>query len=167
MDQLWSPWRSQYIESFSDTKGREQSGCFLCEALNSPSEDRERLVVARREHCFIIMNRYPYNNGHILVVPTKHTGEMAELDDNHLSCIMNTIRESTAVLQRLFSPDGINIGANIGRAAGAGVPDHIHFHLVPRWNGDTNFMATFADIKVISSSLEDTRDKLAEAFAQG
>lgn len=164
MNQLWSPWRSQYIDSFSDTK--KKSHCFLCDAANNPAEDDENLVVARREHCFVIMNRYPYNAGHILVAPMKHTGTMAGLDSDILSCVMDTISEASQVLEEVFSPDGINIGANIGKAAGAGVPDHIHFHLLPRWNGDTNFMATLADVKVVSSALEDSRDKIAAAFAR-
>lgn len=166
MDQLWSPWRSQYIDSLTDTNNKQNSGCFLCDAMHNPDKDEENLVVARREHCFVIMNRYPYNSGHILIVPMQHTGDMAALSGNHLACIMNTIRESTVIMQELFSPDGLNIGANIGRAAGAGLPDHIHFHVLPRWNGDTNFMATFADIKVVSSSMEETRSKLTAAFAR-
>lgn len=164
MDQLWSPWRSQYIESFSDTT--KKSACFLCDAALHPEEDEAQLVVARREHCFVIMNRYPYNAGHLLVAPYIHTGNLAALNSDILSCIMHTIGECSQVLTDVFKPDGMNIGANLGRAAGAGLPDHIHFHLVPRWNGDTSFMATFADIKVISSAMEDTRGKLIQAFAQ-
>lgn len=165
MDQLWSPWRSQYIDSFSDDTDKK-SACFLCDAAGNPHEDTRNLVVARRDHCFVIMNRYPYNAGHILVAPMQHTGDINALDPDIFVCIMQTVQEAAQVLTNVFSPDGINIGANLGRAAGAGIPDHIHFHLVPRWNGDTNFMATFADVKVISSALEDGCRKLAQAFAQ-
>lgn len=166
MNQLWSPWRSQYIDSLSDANGKQNSDCFLCDAVNNPSNDKENLVIARRKHCFVIMNRYPYNSGHILIAPMQHTGDMAALSSEQLHCIMHTISEATVIMQEAFSPDGLNIGANIGRAAGAGLPDHIHFHVLPRWNGDTNFMATFADIKVVSSSMEETRDKLTAAFAR-
>ncbi len=164
MNQLWSPWRSQYIDSFSDDT--KKNTCFLCDAASTPHEDAQNLVVARRGPCFVIMNRYPYNAGHILVAPVQHIGNITELDEDILFCIMQTVRESSQVLTDVFSPDGINIGANLGRAAGAGVPDHLHFHLVPRWNGDTNFMATLADVKVISSAMEDGREKLIRAFAR-
>lgn len=166
MNQLWSPWRSQYIDSFSDTQ-KKSSGCFLCDALQHPNEDKERFVVARKQTCFIIMNRYPYNSGHILVVPNTHIGTMAALSEEQYTELMQTVREASVILTKVFSPDGINVGANLGQSAGAGVPDHLHFHLVPRWNGDTNFMSTLADVKVISSSMEDTWEKLTAAFASG
>lgn len=113
------------------------------------------------------MNRYPYNSGHILVVPNTHIGTMAALSEEQYTELMQTVREASVVLTKVFSPDGINVGANLGQSAGAGVPDHLHFHLVPRWNGDTNFMSTLADVKVISSSMEDTWEKLTAAFASG
>lgn len=166
MNNLWSPWRSQYINSFKDEQ--PSSACFLCDAFAggtaAAGQDAQTLVVARREHCFVVMNLYPYNAGHIMVVPNHHVGRLHLLADAELSNLMMTVRESEQALERAFQPDGINIGANLGRAAGAGVPDHIHFHLVPRWNGDTNFMPIFAEVKVISEQMEKTRQKLVKVF---
>ncbi len=166
MHQLWSPWRSQYIQTFSDP-AKHTTGCFLCDAFNegNTAHDAETLVVARRKHCFVIMNLYPYNAGHILVVPNRHVGQLHLLSDEELTNLMHTIREGEQALQSVFAPHGMNVGANLGREAGAGLPDHLHFHLVPRWNGDTNFMPVLADIKVVSESLAETREKLERAFA--
>lgn len=164
--QLWSPWRSQYIQSVSDSPERS-TGCFLCDAYNggNPVNDAATLVVARREHCFVIMNRYPYNSGHIMVTPNRHVGNLDDLHDDELTELMFTVREAKRVLEQVFKPHGMNMGANFGRVAGAGLPDHIHIHLVPRWNGDVNFMPVLADVRVISESLEETHQKLVQAFA--
>jgi ATP adenylyltransferase len=189
MQHLWSPWRSEYIQTFSEKKDTENknnqskdsqskdntsqktSECFLCDAYNEglfeAERDRERLVVARRAHCFVIMNRFPYNSGHIMVVPNKHLGELRLFSDEELSNIMHTTREAEDVLHRVYKPHGINVGMNLGTAAGAGVPDHLHVHLVPRWNGDVNFMPVLADIKVVSEMLESAWIKLSEAFGSG
>ncbi len=163
MRQMWSPWRSQYIQSFKEDDAEDKS-CFLCAAIRQGSDDESALVVNRRSHCFVIMNRYPYNSGHIMVVPLRHIGNLASLDDDELVQLMRTIRDASEVLKSVFRPHGINIGANLGREAGAGVPDHLHFHLVPRWGGDTNFMPVLADVKVVSESMSDTWRKLNEAF---
>jgi ATP adenylyltransferase len=170
MEQLLSPWRSQYIQSFKEEqKGSigendTQYSSFLEAAFCNPQEDEQRLVVARREHCFVIMNRYPYNNGHIMVVPNRCVASMEGLEEDELFNLMKTIQEGTTVLTKIYRPHGINFGANIGAAAGAGVPNHIHFHLVPRWNGDTNFMPVLADVKVVSESLADSWQKLTAEF---
>jgi len=173
--QLWSPWRSQYIQSVSDSgergeraEGAEPStGCFLCDAYNggNAAHDATTLVVARREHCFVIMNRYPYNSGHIMVTPNRHVGNLDDLHDDELTELMFTLREAKRVLEQVFTPHGMNMGANFGRVAGAGLPDHIHIHLVPRWNGDVNFIPVLADVRVISESMEETRQKLVQAFS--
>jgi ATP adenylyltransferase len=170
MQHLWSPWRSHYIQSFSDESSQAArnvagTGCFLCDALAQPERDAENLVVARREHCFVIMNRYPYNAGHIMVAPNRHVGSLTLLSNDELSSLMLTLRESEQMLRSVFNPHALNIGANLGREAGAGLPDHIHFHLVPRWNGDTNFMPVLAEVRVVSEALQDTYAKLAAAFA--
>jgi len=163
MERIWSPWRSQYIDNLNAEKNKTEKKCFLCEAINSKeSSNKENLIVARREKCIIIMNKYPYNSGHILIVPLRHIADFSELENEELVSIMNTIQEVVAAMKKLFNPHGFNIGINIGQAAGAGLPDHLHFHIVPRWNGDANFTATVADIKIISHSIEDTRAKLAE-----
>jgi ATP adenylyltransferase len=164
MQNLWSPWRSHYIQTFSETTTPKVSECFLCDAFLQTERSEELLVVARRKHAFVIMNRYPYNSGHIMIVPNRHVGELRLLSNDELSNLMHTLREAEDVLHRTMKPHGINIGANLGRAAGAGVPDHLHFHCVPRWNGDTNFMPIFADVKVVSEALEETRANIAAAF---
>ncbi len=163
MQHIWSPWRSHYIQSLSGESKDEE--CFLCTAAKSSGErDEELLIAGRREHCFIIMNRYPYNAGHLLITPYRHVGEFAEVKPEELNCIMNTLQETTAILEKLLKPHGYNIGANLGRVAGAGLPGHIHFHIVPRWNGDTNFMPVLADVKVVSESMEEMHTKLHAAF---
>ncbi|TAE26439.1 MAG: HIT domain-containing protein [Candidatus Kapaibacterium sp.] len=166
MQHLWSPWRSEYIQTFSEKSEATpaKSDCFLCHALLDAEHNHENLVVARREHCFVIMNRYPYNNGHIMVVPNRHCGELRLFSDEELTNLMLTTREAEEVLHRVYKPHGINVGMNLGTAAGAGVPDHLHVHLVPRWNGDVNFMPVLADIKIVSETLESTWNKLAETF---
>ncbi len=162
MQQMWSPWRSQYIQSFKDET--EKPACFLCAARDAVDADEEHLVVHRAESCFVILNRYPYNSGHVMVVPQRHSGALEELTADELAEIMLTIRDTDQVLRTVFSPHGMNIGANLGRTAGAGLPDHLHFHLVPRWNGDTNFMPVLSDVKVVSESLEDSRQKISDAY---
>lgn len=162
MEQLWSPWRSQYIQTFGTDA--ENDECFLCAAGRLPAESEQRLVVARGKTCCVVMNKYPYNSGHLLVAPYRHIGEMELLTPDELTEMMLLLRHSSEVLREIYSPHGMNIGANLGRAAGAGVPGHLHFHLVPRWNGDTNFMPVFADIKVIPEALETSYDKLKTIF---
>ncbi len=162
MEQLWSPWRSQYIQTFGTDA--ENDECFLCAAARLPYQSEQRLVVARGRACFVVMNKYPYNSGHLLVAPYRHIGELESLSPDELSELMLLLRHSSEVLRDIYAPHGINIGANIGRAAGAGVPGHLHFHLVPRWNGDTNFMPVLAEVKVVSESLADARTRIATVF---
>lgn len=163
MEVLWSPWRSKYIETFKDESKTEE--CFLCNAANSPEKDKELLVVARAENCFAILNRYPYNNGHVLIAPYRHVGEIELLSDEELFDMMKFVKRGVKALQEEFNPHGYNIGINLGRVAGAGLPGHIHIHIVPRWNGDTSFTAVLSDIKVVSQSLEDTQEILSNIFA--
>lgn len=145
---LWAPWRLDYV-----VQPRTDEGCFLCNALAS-ADDEARLVVERRERCFSILNRYPYNNGHLLVAPNRHEGDLAALADGELADLMRLTRDTQQLLLRALSPDGFNIGINLGRCAGAGLPGHLHVHIVPRWNGDTNFMPVTTGAKVIVQSLE-------------
>ncbi len=162
MKQLWSPWRSKYIDTFKEEEDPINKECFLCIAKDFPDGelDTQSLILERNMHSFIIMNRYPYNNGHLLVAPYRHIGEYCDLTDEELIEINLTIKRLTGILKKIYHPDGFNIGANIGRAAGAGFPGHIHFHVLPRWNGDTSFTATLADIKVVSESIEDSFFKI-------
>jgi ATP adenylyltransferase len=166
METLWSPWRSKYIDTFKEEAKPDSDSCFFCDAIAASNRDEELLVVARYEYCFVIMNRYPYNNGHLLIAPCRHIGFFNELNQDEMLGIMQTIDKSIKVLNECLKPHGFNIGANLGREAGAGVPGHLHFHVVPRWNGDTSFMPVLADIKIVSQALEDNQKQFARAFIE-
>lgn len=149
-EKLWAPWRLSYVSTTQD-----DGGCFLCRyAKGGPESDPENHVVLRSEHSFITLNRFPYNNGHLLVAPLAHKGTLSELDDAELLDGVHQLQRMCELMTPLLRADGFNIGLNLGPAAGAGVPGHLHWHIVPRWNGDTNFMPVTADTKVISQSLE-------------
>ncbi|RJP79297.1 MAG: HIT domain-containing protein [Candidatus Zixiibacteriota bacterium] len=157
---LWAPWRMKYIEAAS--RG-EETGCFLCENPRQP-DGEENLVLYRGRHCFVIMNLYPYNNGHLMVAPYRHVGDLAELTPEELQEGAAQVQLCVEVLREVMHPHGFNIGANLGRVAGAGVEDHLHLHIVPRWSGDTNFMPVVADTKVVSESLHEGWRRLKTAF---
>jgi ATP adenylyltransferase len=157
--QLWAPWRLEYVQSAD-----EQDGCVFCAAL--AGDDAERLVVARREHAFALLNRFPYSSGHLMIAPARHVGELSDLRDAEALGVHELATESLAALRGTFRPDGFNLGWNLGRAAGAGIVDHVHLHVVPRWSGDTNFMPVLADVKVMPEHLAETRRKLATAWPQ-
>jgi ATP adenylyltransferase len=157
---LWAPWRMNYITG----EGREE-GCVFCNRPNGDkSKDKEDLVLYRGKTCFVIMNLFPYNNGHCMVVPYKHTGDFTELDDAEMLEMMQLSQMTIKVFRKVFDPEGFNTGFNLGKAAGGGIRDHIHFHILPRWNGDTNFMTVIGETRVISEHISDTYDKLKEAF---
>jgi len=165
-DTLWAPWRLAYVADKTDaddTTSAEQSvtvgadadpNCFLCQSVFDESHDRERFVVRRTDLTVSILNRFPYNNGHLLTAPRCHRGTLAELSEAEKWALMQEIDRWVEILTREMSPDGFNIGLNLGAAAGAGLPGHLHWHIVPRWNGDTNFMPTIASAKVIPQALE-------------
>lgn len=155
---LWAPWRMEYIENADKAEG-----CIFCDKPRE-GNDRKNLIVFRGKTGFIIMNRYPYNNGHLMAVPYRHTSELASLLDEEKVELFNFLEFSQKVLDEVMRPHGFNIGMNMGRIAGAGIEDHIHFHIVPRWNGDTNFMPIVGHAKVISEALEQTWAKLKKAF---
>lgn len=161
---LWSPWRSKYIESFKDEKS--DVTCFICEAIVKIEEAKERLVVFRTNHSIVLMNKFPYNAGHLLVSPIKHTSGLDNLNNEELFDLISVVRFSIRVLNDAMKPHGFNVGINIGRVAGAGLPEHIHFHVIPRWNGDTSFISLISDTKVISQSMEEIHSKLSELFAK-
>lgn len=162
---MWSPWRSKYIQTFKDEENKEKEDiCIFCRAAENPNRDNELLVVHRNTRCFVIQNKFPYNNGHLLIAPYDHVGDLNDLDDGVLLEMMKTVKDAKAILQKVYQPHGFNIGINIGRVAGAGVPGHIHIHIVPRWNGDSSFMPVLADIKVVSVSLEESQRMLSEEF---
>jgi len=155
-ENLWAPWRMEYIQKLS---GADQ-GCFLCKYRDQQEMDEKNLVLMRSEHCFVVFNRFPYNNGHLLVAPNLHTGDIDALSDECMLDMMKTLRKCKSILTTAIKPHGFNVGINIGRCAGAGLPDHLHIHLVPRWNGDTNFMAVCGQTDVVSQSMEDLYAKL-------
>jgi ATP adenylyltransferase len=162
-EQLWAPWRLSYIVS-SKEKPAEQPGCFICRYLAEPQGDVENYVVHRGQQTIALLNRFPYNNGHILVAPAAHKAGLGELNDGELLECMQVVQRLTALLQELVNPDGFNVGLNLGRAAGAGLPGHLHWHIVPRWNGDTSFMPVLADVNVIPQSLAEMHALLTDAL---
>jgi ATP adenylyltransferase len=164
MKRLHSPWRSEYIQTFKGP--RKKAACVLCAALKS-DDDEARYVVARGRHSFVILNLYPYNSGHCMIVPNRHVATLDALTEAEYGEMCRFIRKAIAGLGRVSSPDGFNIGSNFGRPAGAGIADHIHFHVVPRWNGDTNFMPVLADTKVISEEMGRTWRRLRDAMNPG
>lgn len=148
--QLWAPWRIPYIVAAKD---HEPQGCFICRYA-AERNDAANFVVTRGEKTLTILNRFPYNNGHLLVAPIAHKAELTDLDEAELLECMHSLRGMTANIRRLMNADGFNIGLNLGKVAGAGLPGHLHWHLVPRWHGDTNFMPVLASVGVIPQSLE-------------
>lgn len=162
MEKLWSPWRSKYIESFKNETGDE--GCVFCSAVLQDISDEKSLVVYRGEKLFIVLNLYPYNNGHLMVVPNRHISDISDLDADEKVEMMDLVQKAVNGLRKTCSPHGFNVGANIGKAAGAGIDTHLHFHIVPRWSGDTNFMPTLGEVKIISQDLLDTKKALVDVF---
>lgn len=157
-DRIWAPWRLKYIEA----DGPSSSGCIFVE-LPAQDNDRENLILYRGKTAFVILNRYPYTNGHLMVAPYKHTANLSELTDEELLEINQLVVRATEWITACYQPQGFNIGVNLGSAGGAGIPDHVHWHIVPRWNGDTNFMTTVGDVRVMPQSLEESYDRLLGA----
>jgi ATP adenylyltransferase len=157
MEQLWAPWRLSYVATAKPPTASDP--CFICEGL-ADNEDRRNLIVLRTPLSVVVLNRFPYNNGHLLVAPRAHKGRLEELSAAEVLETMNSLSRMVQLLDRVMHPDGYNLGLNLGRAAGAGLPGHLHWHVVPRWNGDTNFMPILADTKVIVQSLDALYDLL-------
>ncbi len=154
---LWAPWRIEYIEK------EKEKGCIFC-IKPKQNNDKENLILYRGDYSFVIMNRYPYNSGHLMIVPYKHKKDFELLDDNEIIEINRLIKISIKILKKVMNPDAFNIGINLGKSAGAGIDEHLHYHIVPRWNGDTNFMPVISDTRVVPEALERTYDKLVEHF---
>ena len=142
--------------------GEPEPGCLFCRALADPKAD---LVVDRPPGALLLLNKFPYNSGHVLVAPAAHKGDLTDLDMQETAQLMAAVQLTLRVLRQELRPEGFNVGVNLGRVAGAGVPDHVHFHVVPRWNGDTNFMPVLAEVKVVNEHLTRTAEKLRQAFA--
>jgi ATP adenylyltransferase len=155
---LWAPWRLDYI------KGPSPDECIFCTGPGA-GDDRAKYIVRRGEHCFVMLNAYPYNNGHVMVSPYRHVPSIEELDEPALLELMHLAQQSLGALRTAYSPEGFNLGINQGKVAGAGVEHHVHLHVVPRWGADTNFMPVIGDTRVLPQSLEDSYRDLSEAFA--
>jgi ATP adenylyltransferase len=157
---LWAPWRTEYIQALS---GGDEGGCFLCRYRDEPRRDRKNLVLWRGRRTLTVLNRFPYTGGHSLVAPLEHVGELGDLDDRTLLELFAAVRDVPKVLAKAIGAEGFNIGINLGRCAGAGLPGHLHVHVVPRWGGDTNFMSILGDVRVIPQSLESLYSLLRQA----
>jgi len=154
---LWAPWRIKYIKGLSET-----SGCFICQISENPKADSENLVLWRCHKSIVLLNRFPYNNGHLLIAPLRHIPDLNQATNEELMEIIKLIRESQKALSLAIKPHGFNVGMNFGRCSGAGLVDHLHIHIVPRWEGDTNFMSVCTDTKVISQSLIELLEQLKQ-----
>ncbi|APW60233.1 HIT family protein [Paludisphaera borealis] len=163
LDRIWAPWRAHYVAG-AVRNPTSESSCFLCDGL-AKDDDRENLIVWRGPNSVVVLNRYPYNNGHLLIAPRVHRGSLHELDGPDLVEPIQTVRWMMTILDRMLRPQGYNVGLNQGGAAGAGLPGHLHWHLVPRWDGDTNFMPILAQAKVVTESLDAFHDRLRQEIA--
>ena len=180
LDRLWAGWRAEYLEGVAGTPAPQPGECLFCLlSRGAPGDERagaeagasasdvERLVLARTEHAFAVMNAYPYTSGHLMVVPHRHVATLAELTREEGAALMAMTQDATAAVDVAYAPEGMNVGVNIGRAGGAGVPGHVHVHVLPRWNGDTNFMTSVAEVRVLPESLRSSYDKLHTAWPLG
>lgn len=157
-ERLWAPWRLTYIETAAKPDLGD-TGCIFVD-LPAQADDRKNLILFRGQSAFVMLNAFPYTNGHLMVAPYRHTNDIAELNDDELLEINQLVAWSVRWIRATYHPDGFNIGVNVGRAAGAGIPTHIHWHIVPRWDGDTNFMTVVGDVRVLPQSLEESYDRL-------
>ena len=155
---LWAPWRIKYVQGLDDS-----GKCFICHNLENPQDDNKNLVLWRTTKSIVILNHFPYNNGHLLIAPVRHISELGQASDEELLELIKLSRESQKVLSLTIKPHGFNVGMNFGRCAGAGLPEHFHIHIVPRWDGDTSFMSVCSDTKVISQSLSELLEQLKQA----
>lgn len=154
MKTMWAPWRMEYI------LGKKDEGCIFCRALS----DQDNLTLYKGKVTMVVMNKYPYINGHLLVAPTRHLSLLEQLSKNEMGDLLETVEKSVGILKKVMNPDGFNVGLNLGKVAGAGVEEHLHFHIVPRWFGDTNALTVFADVRVIPEHLQATCDNLKPYF---
>jgi ATP adenylyltransferase len=154
MKTMWAPWRMEYI------LGEKEKGCIFCRALS----DQGNLTLYKGKVTMVVMNKYPYINGHLLVAPTRHLSLLEQLSKNEMGDLLETVEKSVGILKKVMNPDGFNVGLNLGKVAGAGVEEHLHFHIVPRWFGDTNALTVFADVRVIPEHLQATCNNLKPYF---
>ncbi len=159
MDKLWAPWRVKYITKIV----KKTKGCVFCSILKE-KKDKKNFIIKRTKHAYSVLNIFPYNNGHILIIPNRHVPDLSDLNREERNDLLDLLQETKALLGKTMHADGYNIGINLGKAAGAGFPNHMHIHLVPRWQGDVNFMPVTADTKVVSQSLKALYEKLSKAY---
>jgi ATP adenylyltransferase len=159
MERLWAPWRMAYITE------EPRPGCLFCRVMKDPTDPDVDLVVWRPEGAIVLLNKFPYNPGHVMVAPAVHEANLEDLDDGASASLMAALRRTIRVLKEALKPEGFNVGANLGRVSGAGIPDHVNLHVVPRWNGDTNFMPVLAEVKVVNEHVQQTAAKLRQAFS--
>lgn len=162
LDRLWAGWRAAYVTDTATTSPGGHSECLFCELAKAP--DEEGFVVARNELTFAVLNAFPYTSGHLMVAPVRHEAELEGLERDEATSIMETTQQAVRALKAAYTPDGVNVGVNLGRVAGAGVPGHVHFHVLPRWNGDTNFMTTVAETRVLPEDLHTSWEKVRAAW---
>ena len=165
LDRLWAGWRSAYIEGVVATPTEHADDCLFCRLAALP--DDEALILERTDRTFTVMNAYPYTSGHVMVAPLRHVGDLQTLDADDAATLMHATQRACTAIQRAYSPDGLNAGVNIGRVAGAGVPGHVHMHVLPRWSGDTNFMTTVAEARVLPEALRASWEKLRAVWSRG
>ncbi len=158
MDRLWSPWRYQYV-----SRATPGDACIFC---HKPAEqkDRENYVLYRGEHVFALLNLFPYTSGHLMIAPIRHVRDLSKLRPEEMQDILHHLGQTVGILKEVFCPNGFNVGMNLGRVSGAGIPHHLHFHVIPRWKGDTNFMPVLADVRIIPEHLQQTYRKLRLKF---
>lgn len=164
LQHLWAGWRGDYVASAAQAPPPGAPACVFCRILASGEADEATFVIWRGATCVALLNAYPYTSGHLLVMPLRHLGDLHELTDDESADLWATARSGVAALEAAYRPEGVNLGANLGRAAGAGVPGHLHLHALPRWNGDTNFMTTIAEVRVMPEVLSTSWAKLREAW---
>ncbi len=160
---LWAPWRMEYIQSLAE---QESDGCFLCRYWSEPDKDEQNLVVWRGATGMAVLNRFPYSNGHVMIAPARHAAELGELDTDQMIELLCITRDMQTVLKQAVHAQGFNVGMNFSRCAGAGLPDHLHLHIVPRWEGDTNFMAILGQVRVIPQALQAVYDRTKQLSAE-
>lgn len=158
MDKLWAPWRVKYVTKIV----KKAKGCVFCDILKD-KKDKKNFIIKRTKYAYSVLNIYPYNNGHLLVIPNRHVADLSDLDREERNGLFDLLDETKALLGKVMNPNGYNIGINLGKAAGAGFPKHVHIHLVPRWEGDVNFMPVIADTKVVSQSLKALYEQLIQS----
>lgn len=160
--QLWAPWRGEYIQGPPERRRNKPTGCIFCREYSK--NNKKALILYKGNFAAVMMNRFPYNNGHLLLYPWKHTALLEEMGAEEIQDFFSLLKKSVVILKKVFKPAGFNIGMNLGKASGAGIDEHIHFHIVPRWNGDTNFMPVIGEVRVMPEHLSATYNKLYPHF---